>query len=527
MLDVIVLIAMAVTAAAVAAGLVLQAGIALLPAAIAAAALFLVMAASYLLIARTSRAVATERLDELEEALEIIDTDLKRIDRVEDDLGRLDLLTDRVERLDQAVTHHGSDGMPGGHARIEELAAELQTMHARIEGLRSDLEMETRNQRDKITSDLGLLETLIKQLSRDLTRPTPAPGPDVVAPAAAAIPPEPPASEDSVPDTGSEDVTLLEEETTVETEAEQSPEPAEAAVAVEEAETEETSEDIEVVEGAKEEAAAVEAAEEIASDESDTGEGLLGTLRQAVERGRVDLYLQPIVVLPERKTRYYEGLTRIRTASDDVILPGAYLPVAESEGMMPLIDNVLLVKSVQVLRRRSPDSKVKALFCNISMQSLLDADFFPELVEFMEENSGLSENLVFEIRQPEIIGLTRSELGALDTLGALGFSFSLDHVGDLDVDFIGLSDRYFRFIKIGAPTFLYGMKDSGAGLPAADMKGYLEGFGLQLIVEKVEDEAQVAELIDMGVEYAQGNLFAAAKPVTPDLFRELEEADAA
>ena len=96
MLDAVVLIAMAVTAVAFAAGLVVHSGIAYIPALIAAAALYMVMASSYLLIARSTKsAPMTDRLNELEEALEIIDADLQRIDRVEDDVARLDLLNDR------------------------------------------------------------------------------------------------------------------------------------------------------------------------------------------------------------------------------------------------------------------------------------------------------------------------------------------------------------------------------------------------------------------------------------------------
>ena len=71
---------------------------------------------------------------------------------------------------------------------------------------------------------------------------------------------------------------------------------------------------------------------------------------RAIEAGRVDLYLQPTVTLNDRRPRYFEALTRIRTRADELILPGSYLQVAESSGMMPLIDNVLLVKSVQTLR---------------------------------------------------------------------------------------------------------------------------------------------------------------------------------
>ena len=59
------------------------------------------------------------------------------------------------------------------------------------------------------------------------------------------------------------------------------------------------------------------------------------------------------------------------------------------------------------------------------------------------------------------------------------------------------------------------------------MKGYLEAFDLKLIIEKVEDEADVAKLLDYGVELAQGYLFGEPKAMSPQLVRELDDADAA
>ena len=262
----------------------------------------------------------------------------------------------------------------------------------------------------------------------------------------------------------------------------------------------------------------------IAADTAGIGDDeMLEIVSQAIEAGRVDLYLQPTVTLPERRPRYFEAFTRIRTKADSLILPGSYLPPAEASGMIPLIDNVLLVKSVQTLRRLGPESRIKGVFCNISVNTLLDPEFFPELVEFMEENSGLSESLIFELGQPAILGLSAAELGALDTLGALGYGFCLDHVADLDVDFIGLRERSFRFVKIDARTFLRGMEEKSGSFSAADMKRALEDFDIKLIVEKVEDEDTVEQLLDHGVELAQGHLFGKPKPMSPALFREIED----
>jgi len=522
MLDVIVLIAMAVTAAAFAVGLMLHSGIAQIPALIAAAALYMVMAASYLMVARASRAnAASDRLNELEEALEIIDKDLQRIDRVEDDVSRLDLLADRVERLDQAMSDYGASERPGGLGRFDQ---EFEEVHAKIDNVRADLEGEAKNQREKITGDLRILEGLIKQLSHELMAASAA-EPAVAAQAGAA--PAAARAQDILadiekiePDEEPEEPTEIETLTILEVEEE-------VAVEEEEEKTEEVAVEAEevvaLVEDVPRQEDFVEAAEAAHIDDRE----MLEIVSQAIEAGRVDLYLQPTVTLPERKPRYFEALTRIRTKADALILPGSYLPVAETSGMMPLIDNVLLVKSVQTLRRLGTDSRIKGVFCNISVTTLLDPEFFPELVEFMEENSGLSESLIFEVNQSAILGLSADELGALDTLGALGYGFSLDHVADLDVDFASLRDRSFRFVKIDAKTFLHDMAAKGSVFSASEMKRALDDFDMKLIVEKVEDEGQVAQLLDYGVELAQGYLFGRPKPMSPALFREIEDADAA
>ncbi len=541
MLDVIVLVAMAVTAAAFAVGLILHSGIAQIPALIAAAALYMVMAASYLMVARGSRPAAggSDRLNELEAALEMIDKDLQRIDRVEDDVSRLDLLTDRVERLDQALGDSGVGERAGGPARFEQYAEEFDQVHAKIENLRADLEGESRNQREKMTGDLRVLENLIKQLSHELIAASEAPA---AMPERATAPPPSSLAEiemiEPEDEDDDEDDVAEEEERDERLVAEAEPLAVievgeEEIVALVEdappplAETPRAASfdsDRPLRKSPRLEIPPLEEELVVAADTANIGDDeMLEIVSQAIEAGRVDLYLQPTVTLAERRPRYLEAFTRIRTKTDSLILPGSYLPPAEASGMMPLIDNVLLVKSVQTLRRLGPESRIKGVFCNISVNTLLDPEFFPELVEFMEENSGLSESLIFEVSQPGILGLNAAELGALDTLGALGYGFSLDHIADLDVDFIGLRERSFRFVKIDARTFLRGMKAKGSTFSAADMKRALDDFDIKLIVEKVEDEDAVEQLLDYGVELAQGYLFGKPKPMSPALFREIED----
>ena len=143
LLDFVALIAMAVVAVAFACGLILNSGIDTMAGAIAGAALFMVMASSHIVLTRSLRAASVSgRLDEMEDAIVALDTDLQRIDQVEDDVARLDLLNDRVERLDNALAEFEGGSELAGSARFERLSAELERLQERIEALRSEFDVE-------------------------------------------------------------------------------------------------------------------------------------------------------------------------------------------------------------------------------------------------------------------------------------------------------------------------------------------------------------------------------------------------
>jgi cyclic-di-GMP phosphodiesterase TipF (flagellum assembly factor) len=524
LLDIVVLFAMAVTATAFAAGLIINSGIDTMTGVIAAAALFMVMASSHYVITRQARsATVAGRMDELEEALVVLDSDLQRIDQVEDDVARLDLLNDRVERLDQAISEYGGGAPASGVSApvVERLTQDVEQLRSRLDVLGTDFAAQTRAQRIEIGAELKSLEGLIKDLSRELMAASPA----FAAAAAEEMvgTTEIPlrleerlervnlAELDDEPDEGDEVTDLLADETIVVTEETVSivAEPASLA----------------------DEPASPVAEPFIARAEPTFAaaptETVLEDLREAIEANRIDLYLQPIVTLPDRKLRYYDASTRIRTGADAFMAASDYLPLAEREHLMPRIDNVMLVKCVQLLRRVGADSRLRGVFCNLSAQSLRDRDFFPELVEFMEENSALADSLTFQVSQRAVLDLGADELAGLKSLGKLGFVFSLDHVADLDVDFAALRDHFFRYIKIEAKTLLHDLESAGASVPAADMTRFLDRFDLKLIAEKVEDEASLSRLVEYGVDLAQGDLFAKPRQATPEMFRELEGADAA
>lgn len=253
---------------------------------------------------------------------------------------------------------------------------------------------------------------------------------------------------------------------------------------------------------------------------------LLETIRRSLEANRVDLYLQPIVGLPQRKVRFYEGLSRLRSETGVLIMPRDYMRVAEPAGMMPTVDNILLFRCIQVVRKLAQRNKNAGVFCNISAFSLLDSDFFPQFIEYMQHNQDLAQHLIFEFSQTTVNGMGPIEEESLEALANLGFRFSMDQVTNLKLNAKFLHDRNFRFVKIAAATLVGGQPQS-ADIHASDIKELLRRNGIQLIVDKIETEREVVDVLDLNVEYGQGYLFGEPKPVREEVTRAAVEAAAA
>lgn len=236
-------------------------------------------------------------------------------------------------------------------------------------------------------------------------------------------------------------------------------------------------------------------------------ETVLDILREALEDSRMDLYLQPIVSLPQRKVRHYECYSRIRDREGRVLAPSEYLPIAEQAGLIASIDNLLLFRAVQLIRRLRRNHRNVGFFLNLARRSLEDDRFIDQFAEFLKLNPELIGHLVFEIAQPdfELLGPHAEE--AIFKLGALGCRFSLDNVTSLDIDWKLMVERQFRFIKLDAEALLGETYQETSPIDLGDLKQLLGRHGIDLIAEKIEDEQTVVNLLDFDVDFGQGYLF--------------------
>jgi cyclic-di-GMP phosphodiesterase, flagellum assembly factor TipF len=241
-------------------------------------------------------------------------------------------------------------------------------------------------------------------------------------------------------------------------------------------------------------------------------DGIIAAVRSGIDAQKIDLYLQPILTLPQRRVRYYEALSRLNAGNGDIVAAADFLPYAEAGALLPKLDDLSLLRCVQVVRRLLLKNREIGLFCNVSAATLTDGGF-PQLLEFMEANRAIAPSLVLEFTQSAVRGMGPIEHESLAALAERGFRFSMDNLTDLRIEPCELTARGFRFIKVAAALLLNRAGDAAANIHPADFSDLLGRFAIDLIADRIDSESTVVDLLDYDVRFGQGFLFSPPRPV--------------
>ena len=247
---------------------------------------------------------------------------------------------------------------------------------------------------------------------------------------------------------------------------------------------------------------------------------------EAISAKRYELFLQPIVTLPQRKVRSYQASVRLRTAEGQVLLPQDYRGLADDAGLMPGLDAEVLGRCVQIVRRLTARNRDVGLVCDVSGSALADAAFATELIASLEASRAIAGSLVLGFTQATVRGMSALDVETLRSLTDKGFRFAMDGVRDLRIEPRDLADKGFRLVKVPASLMIARSAETGAAIHVADLAGLFLRYGIDLVVEDVETEAVVVDLLDYDVKLAQGALFSLPRPVRAEVMSAAEPAPA-
>ena len=241
----------------------------------------------------------------------------------------------------------------------------------------------------------------------------------------------------------------------------------------------------------------------------------------ALSEGKVEVHLQPIVQLPQRRTRGYEALVRLRLDENTLLLPHEFVSVIEERGFGPTLDALVLTRALAIARHLGSKEGDLFVSCNFGTATWSSSKALATLSRILDKYREHTGHLVVEMPQSVFRGLDPTSLGLLGAMSANGVRFALDQVVDLRLDPVSLFDRGIRFVKAPAALLLE-HADGGAGtdIAAGDLSTLLARASVVLIADQLEDDPMVADMIDLGVMMGQGQIFSPPRPVKPDVFAE-------
>ena len=245
-------------------------------------------------------------------------------------------------------------------------------------------------------------------------------------------------------------------------------------------------------------------------------------LADAIADERVNVYLDPIQGLSERKPRHFEVSVRLMTPDGAEVQSREVMAAARSSGLLPSLDAIKLPRVARVARRVQQSGKPSAVLTSVSGESLADQIFRDAAARAIGDGNGA--HLVLSYAQHEVRAFGPVHWEALALLAQWGLRFAIEDVVDLDMDFGRLRAQGFEFVKLDAEVLLDGMPGAGGVVPAADLCRYLAELGLTLVVGRIEDEWTMARVLGFGILLGQGSLFGAPRPVRADIVASAQRA---
>jgi diguanylate cyclase (GGDEF)-like protein len=237
-------------------------------------------------------------------------------------------------------------------------------------------------------------------------------------------------------------------------------------------------------------------------------------LRRSIGAGELRLFFQPKVNARNGMMLGAEVLVRWQHPQRGIVSPGDFIPLAEEFDLIVPIGDWVLQTACEALQRwRCNGISTVPLSVNMSSSSFLQVGLVAQLDEMVSRYGLDAPQLTLEITESVLMTNTEHTIARLQALRDRGFGLSLDDFGTgysslsylkrLPIDELKIDRSFVRDLtKGGRDTALVGsIIELG------------RQFGLGVIAEGVETEAQAGLLINRGCLHQQGFLFARPMPL--------------
>lgn len=237
-------------------------------------------------------------------------------------------------------------------------------------------------------------------------------------------------------------------------------------------------------------------------------------MQRAIERHEFEPFYHPIVDLASGRLHAFEALARWMNPERGIVSPGAFIPLAEANGLiLPIGDSILKQACKEAVTwLESGMENPPHIGVNLAVQQMNYPSIVDDVHKILMETGLPPAYLKLEITESGLMTNADTALDILTRLKRLGIALAIDDFGTGYSSLAYLTRFPFDYLKIDQ-SFVAGM------LTHKEIHEIVQtiitlahGLGKQVIAEGIETQQQMDILRSLGCEFGQGYLYAKPLP---------------
>ncbi|MEH2180004.1 EAL domain-containing response regulator [Nostoc sp.] len=221
-----------------------------------------------------------------------------------------------------------------------------------------------------------------------------------------------------------------------------------------------------------------------------------------------EIYYQPIVDIASGKIVGAESLLRWQSPELGMIYPTAFIPLAESTGLIVPIGKWVLKRVCEQIKSWR-DAGIRSLIVavNLSVIEFNQPDFIQNVVNYISINNLEPDDLKIELTESMIMQDVNSAIATMSKLQSLGIKIAIDDFGTGYSSLIYLKNLPINTLKIDRYFIHNVANDSQKSAIAKALIQMAHNLNLNVVAEGVETEAELGFLRQNNCNYMQGFLY--------------------
>lgn len=235
------------------------------------------------------------------------------------------------------------------------------------------------------------------------------------------------------------------------------------------------------------------------------------------------LHFQPIVALNGTEVmERYEVLVRLVDEVQGLVTPVNFIELAEEYGLVGRIDELVTKRTLKRLSRWQKEGRDVTVSINMSGCTFENDEALQAIEEALKSATFKPGTVIFEITETSRVENIDSIKNVISRFRKLGAHFALDDCGRGYASFSYIRELDLDYIKIDGDFVrdLHRNKEDEAFVRA--LRDVARRMNIKTIAEMVEQEETVEHLRRLGIDYAQGYLFAMPEAELPQSFSDIQ-----